>query len=462
MKTKISILFLICVIFLTSGFGCANSIDKYTKKKMQPITLNYWRVWDEPDDFAEIINKYEGMHSNIHINYRKLRYSEFQKELLEALAVDRGPDMLSIHNTWIREYKNKEWISPMPEKITMIYPKVKGNIKKEVIYDKKTIKTITPLKLKNNFIDTVYDDVVIDNKIFGLPMFVDTMVMYYNRDLFNNAGITSIPKLWDIEFQQDVKKLTKQNSKGEIIQSGVALGGSENIERSTDILSILMMQSGAIMQEGNQIKFHQKPSAFKDRSYAPGADALRFYTDFSNPAKEVYSWNNDLDNSVDMFVKNKLAIMFGYSYLLPQIKSRAPKLNFGVSELLQLTDPEKGGTRMNFANYWVETVSSKSKHKEEAWDFIRFATEKKQAELYLNKTKKPTALRSLIETQLKSEDTQIQASQILTAKRWKRGNNANAMEKIMKEMINSAIIGKQNYQEIINLAASKVQQTINK
>ena len=163
-----------------------------------------------------------------------------------------------------------------------------------------------------------------------------------------------------------------------------------------------------------------------------------------------------------MFVKNKLAIMFGYSYLLPQIKSRAPKLNFGVSELLQLTDPEKGGARMNFANYWIETVSSKSAHKEEAWDFIRFATEKKQAELYLNKTKKPTALRSLIETQLKSEDTQIPASQLLTAKSWYRGNNANAMEKIMKEMINSAIIGKQNYQEIINLAASKVQQTINK
>ena len=284
MKTKISILFLICVIFLTSGFGCTNSIDKYTQKKMQPITLNYWRVWDESDDFAEIINKYEGMHSNIHINYRKLRYSEFQKELLEALAVDRGPDMLSVHNTWIREYKNKEWISPMPEKITMIYPKVKGKIKQEVIYDKKIIKTITPLKLKNSFIDTVYNDVVIDNKIFGLPMFVDTMVMYYNRDLFNNAGITSIPKLWDIEFQQAVKKMTKQNSRGEIIQSGVALGGSKNIERSTDILSILMMQSGAIMQEGNQIKFHQKPSAFKDRSYAPGADALRFYTDFSNPA----------------------------------------------------------------------------------------------------------------------------------------------------------------------------------
>ena len=49
MKTKISILFLICVIFLTSGFGCTNSIDKYTQKKMRPMNQhsNINQLWGE-------------------------------------------------------------------------------------------------------------------------------------------------------------------------------------------------------------------------------------------------------------------------------------------------------------------------------------------------------------------------------------------------------------------------------
>ena len=59
-------------------------------------------------------------------------------------------------------------------------------------------------------------------------------------------------------FQQNVKKLTKQNNKGQIIQSGVSLGGAYNIERSPDILSVLMMQNGTVMMENETVKFNQK------------------------------------------------------------------------------------------------------------------------------------------------------------------------------------------------------------
>ena len=61
-------------------------------------------------------------------------------------------------------------------------------------------------------------------------------------DLLNNAGIPELSPYWNQDFQQQVKKLTKQDVRGELIQSGVALGGSKNIERSSDILSALMMK----------------------------------------------------------------------------------------------------------------------------------------------------------------------------------------------------------------------------
>ena len=106
MKNKLLILLLIFSFLLTSGFGCKGA-DKATQEAMKPVTLNYWRVWDGPDAFSEIIAKYKQSHPYININYRKLRYGEYEQALLEAMAEDKGPDILSLHNTWIKKYQSK-------------------------------------------------------------------------------------------------------------------------------------------------------------------------------------------------------------------------------------------------------------------------------------------------------------------------------------------------------------------
>jgi len=465
MKQKIKLISLILIIIFLPGFGL-KCTSKKVKEHMKPITLEYWRVWDGPDAFEKIIADYKKLHPFITINYRKLRYNEYEKELLDALAEDRGPDIFSIHNTWIKKYQSK--ITPMPPSITMAYPVVKGSIKKEVIPELRTTKSITLKEIKNNFVDVVYDDVVIkvtDEKtgetkeqIFALPLAVDTLAMYYNKDLLNNAGVAEPPTYWNREFQQNVKKLTKQDTKGQIIQAGVALGGSKNIERYSDILSVLMMQNGAQMiNESNNVMFHKTPESLKGQKYNPGLEALRFYCDFANPAKEVYCWNSDLDNSLDLFIQGKLALMFGYSYHLPIIKARAPKLNFSIAKLPQI---EGNPQSINFANYWVETVSNKSKYTNEAWDFIQFATKAEQVKTYLEKTKKPTALRSLINEQVDDIDIGVFAEQVLTAKSWYRGVDSNAAELIIGEMIDSVVAGQDKIENIISLGAKRVQQTI--
>ncbi|MFH1255181.1 MAG: extracellular solute-binding protein [bacterium] len=465
MKNKIIILSLIFSFILTSGFGC-KIVDKQTQEAMKPITLNYWRVYDGQESFDEIIDAYKKLHPFVTINYRKLRYSEYESELLNALAEDRGPDIFSIHNTWTKKYLSK--IAPMPASITMAYPITVGAIKKEVIPELRTSKSLGLNDIKNNFVDAVYQDAVVsvlnektkqyEQKVYGLPLSVDTLAMYYNKDLFNNAGIAEPPIHWNNEFQQDVKKMTKQDNKGEIVQSGAALGGSINIERYSDILSVLMMQNGSVMMdESGQTLFSRIPPALQEQRYNPGLEALRFYSDFANPAKEVYAWNKNLEDSLNMFAQGKLAIMFGYSYHLPAIKAQAPKLNFGIANLPQI----EGNTPVNFANYWLETVSSKSQYTNEAWDFIQFETNAEQAKTYLAKAKKPTALRSLINEQIDDLDIGIFAGQVLTAKSWYKGADSNAMEKIFADMIDSAALSRDRLETVINLAANKVEQTVN-
>jgi len=464
MKPKLAFLCILFIVIMTSGFGC-KFIDSATQQKMQPVTLNYWRVYDDTDAFSDLIKKYTELHPYITINYRKLRYDEFENELLNAMAEDSAPDIISIHNTWIRKYQNK--ITPMPKTVKLVYPIERGTIKKEVIPELRESKCMTVSELRSKYADIVYDDAVImvtdsktgqsEEKIFGLPLAIDTLSLYYNIDLLDNAGIAQPPKYWNTEFQQDVKKLTKQDINGKIVQSGVALGGSTNIDRFSDILSILMMQNGAVMQEGDYVTFHLAPPAFVAQKINPGLEALIFYTDFANPIKEVYSWNKDMDNSLEMFIQGRLGIMFGYSFDALTIKSRAPKLKFGISKLLQI---EGSAKQINFANYWVETVTSKSKHPDEAWDFIQSMADEKNVSAYLDYAKKPTALRSLIDKQSEDQDIGIFASQVLTAKSWYRGKDPQAAELIIGEMIDSVNSGAQDVEYVINLGSKKVQQTI--
>lgn len=454
MNKKVLLIFILFLLLLTTGAGCKKqTVEEATK----PVTLNYWRVFDGQDDFAEIIQRYNAQHPYVTINYRKLRYDEYEEALLNAFAEDRGPDIFSIHNTWMRKYESK--LEPLPSQTTMIYQVSQGTIKKELVAEKRVIPSINLKELKQNFVDVVYSDVVINNKIYGLPLSVDTLAMYYNQDLLDASGVVEVPQYWNNDFQQTVKKITKLDLKGNILQSGIALGTARNIERFSDILSVLMMQNGAIMMsDSGQILFNTVPANSQNKNYNPGQMALRFYNDFADPVKEVYSWNTDFPNSIDAFASGQVAIIFAYSYHLPIIKSKAPKLNFLIAPLPQI---EGSISPINFANYWVEVVSKKSKYKNEAWNFIQYMTRAEQAKTYLDKTKKPTALRSLISEQKKDLDLEVFADQVLTARSWYKGKNPILMEGFFSEMVEKSLEDTEGKgMEIMNLYANRIQQTI--
>lgn len=447
---KLISLFLVLTGFLTTGFGC-KLVGGEVKEKLTPITLDYWRVWDDGDAFDEIIAEYKALHPNITINYRKFRYEEFEKELLEALAEDRGPDIFSIHESWLKKYQSK--IAPMPKEISLVYQVTKGNLKKEVIPELRRTATPTLREIKDKFADTVYQDAVINEKVYGLPLGLESLVMFYNRDILNAAGVAEAPKTWE-EFMSAVQKTTRFDNQDNITQAGAALGTGNNIDRSFDIISILMLQNGATMMEGNQVAFSNR-SAGKN---LPGLEALQFYTDFALATKNVYSWNKDMPYSLDAFLTGRLAFFFGYNYHLPTIKARAPRLNFAIAPIPQVNV----SAPINYASYWLESVSAKSKHSAEAWDFIIFATTNERVKSYLDKTQKPAALKSLINSQLEDEYLYAASTQTLTAVNWYVGQDPLAAETALKEMLDqlSEAIDEKEFKNIINNGISKINQTL--
>lgn len=449
---------LIAIALGTMGLSCTFfQSEEAVKEAQRPITLEFWGVFDEGSSFDPLIAAYRKEHPNVTVNYRKFRPEEYEQEIIEALAEDRGPDILAIHNTWVDRYINK--LAPMPPVMNIAFVVTKGKVKQVTEAQVRQIKGYAPSTIQEAFVPTVVDDVVrfVDGspRILGLPFSVDTLALFYNTTLLRNTGvIIAPPKYWAVseddpqatqkrvlfqDFVSQSDKLTvRDQTTAEIIQSGAAFGNANNIARANDILATLMLQNGSQMAGDSTVNFDYDPSFPRPLAVHPGVEALRFYTDFASPAKKTYTWNETMPESFEAFAQGRTAMFFGYSYHASQLSSRAPQLRWGIVPVPQI-NPNRPAVA---ANYWVNGVSRKSKNPDYAWDFLRFATQPEVLKGYLAAAKRPTPLRSLIDEQKKDPQLEPFASQLLYARNWYHGKNPSSMESAFTEMINGAFQSK--------------------
>ncbi|MEK7130691.1 MAG: hypothetical protein AAB793_03485, partial [Patescibacteria group bacterium] len=159
--TALAIIFFAVLILV--GAGCAKS----KPIKPIPISLQWWGVWNESDQVAPLIAAYQASHQYVNISYKKFRFEEFEDKLMQALAEDQGPDIISINNTWVKRFQSK--ILPMPDKpLSVAVGKAqKKGAGTEVVYSQTTVPVLNPKTLKDKFVPAVFDDSVVDGKIYA-------------------------------------------------------------------------------------------------------------------------------------------------------------------------------------------------------------------------------------------------------------------------------------------------------
>ncbi|MFA6973655.1 MAG: extracellular solute-binding protein [Parcubacteria group bacterium] len=460
MNTKIkflsAILLLSGIIFL-SGCGL-----KDTPAKRYPVSLEVWGLFDDSDAFNNIFDKYQKANSNIRLTYKKLTPDTYKNEVISALASGQGPDIFLIQNTWLPSFQDK------------ILPA--------------TADILTEQKFRADFVDVVAADFVEQGKIYAAPLTVDSLGLYYNKDLFNQAGITTPPVTWN-DFVEDVKKITRIDSTGNIVRSGAAIGTAYNINRSTDILNMLLLQNNTSMINDRQTQALFDQGSARDNngnSVTPGVTALSFYTQFARANSAYYSWNPSLHYSTDAFSEGTVGMMFNYSWQADTIRAKAPKLNFAVAPVPQLTPTAP----INFPNYWgfavaknkiapalpagsKQVVVSEEVRVAEAWNFVKFLTTKPEmvagqtiasfdaAADYAKATNKPAARRDLIEVQKTDVNIGAFAQGNLIAKSWKQIDPI-AIEAIFAGMIDGVNRGAVTTEEAIKAAATQVTGLMNR
>lgn len=439
-----------------AGFGC-KGLSSEEKQAVKPVVLEYWTVYDDVDELRKLVAQYRATRSYLTINIRQIRPEEVYSRLTEALSEDKGPDIISLQNRWLPAFESK--LSAMPTTVkdaTMITVSKKLGTETVVTINDVALPNI--LQIDKEYVKTVKKDVVRDGKIYGLPLSLDLMALYYNKDLLDKAGIAEAPKDWK-EFQSAVKKLTKYDKDGKIIQSGAALGIGSNVPGFDDLFFILLKQSGLEMVNSSGYAVFNTGSDFTQI-----ASVINFLSDYSNSARDTYSWNDKMSNALDQFANGSLAFFFGYSYHLPTIKARAPQLNIEVIPMLQLS--ASSDKQINSANYWVQSVVKKSRHQSESWAFINYLARSSANKTYLDNTGRPSALRAYITEQSKKTELAPFAAQALVAENWYYGKDYSSAQKALADLFTNWLKTPTDmdqskwHTQILNNTAAKINQTL--
>lgn len=314
------------------------SIARTGGKGTDPVILIWGTVPRESvqNYFYKITNE---TRSSLNVTYVEKDPKTFDRDFVEALALGAGPDAIFVPQNEIFRQKNKLFAIPFA--------------------------TISERQYKDTFIQGA--ELMLGREgIYSLPLFADPLVLYWNRDMYSDAGLAVAPKTWT-DVASIVPKLRKSKN-GVLQQSSVALGEWSNVAHAKEIYSALVLQAGnpIVKISGDNVR-----SVLEERldlPYSAGEAALSYYTQFANPTDSHYSWNRSLPNSFDAFTGEKLATYIGFASDFSRIGLKNSNLNFDIAMLPELANAK---TKIVFGNMYGFAIVKNSKKIDPAFAVVK-------------------------------------------------------------------------------------------
>lgn len=411
-------------LFIIFGVGIF-AVGGLSSNKSPTAKPTIWGTIDKKVFEKAIVDSGLSQDKSVVITYVQKDPSTFDQDFVEALASGVGPDLVFVTNQTLARNESK------------IYPIPYAN------YSARDFST--------NFAE-VAEVFFAPNGILALPISVDPLVMYWNRDIFTNAGIATPPKLWS-EFYDLAVQLTKKDSNLNVTQSVAPLGEYSNVSHAPELMSLLLMQAGtSIIQRNpdNTLKnVLTTPPLAADR-------ALTFYTEFSNPLRTYYSWNRSLPASKNFFLSGNLALYFGLASESSELRLKNPNLDFDVAAMPQSKDAPRV---MTFGNVTGVSIVRNSKDIAGAYRVAVLLSSAPFTQALALGTSLPPPRRDLLAVKPSQPFLAVFYTGALQAKTWIWPDTLKT-PLTFKEMIESVTGGRNSVSEAVSQAATSLQNQI--
>ena len=145
--------------------GCAQRATDVT-------VVRFWAMGREGEVVSALIPDFEREHPGIRVDVQQLPWTAAHQKLLTAFAGDSTPDVCQLGNTWIPEFVALGALEPLDTPIARA--------------------ALDP----GDFFAGIWDTNVIGDRVYGVPWYVDTRLLFYRTDLFAQAGVTRAPVSW--------------------------------------------------------------------------------------------------------------------------------------------------------------------------------------------------------------------------------------------------------------------------
>ena len=396
-----------------------------SQESSEPVNLMFWGMWEPSSVYEPVIKAYKEKKPNISVTYENRDTGgdlfDYKERVYQRSKSESIPDIIMVHNSWIPRMVNLGLLAPMP-----------SDKSKDFVY-------------KDNFYPAAEESGVVNNQIYGLPAYHDSLVLVYNKSHFKEINQTTPPSKWE-EFRVLALKLTIRGEDQNLIRAGAAIGSADNIDNFGDILGLVWSQAGVKIPDGIDA--------------TPAVDALSFYTDF---VKEDQVWSNEMPEAVTAFVRGQASMIFVPSWQVLRILNEMENdSDVGVAPVPQALDT---GQR-NWASFWMYAVPANAANPAAAWDFVtHLASPEQEKVLYSEQIKirtfgSPYAHKSLKENLSSNpfiDPVLRSAENAKSAEIAGRSGNKNQTN-ILKEAVNSVLLGVADSKE----ALAKAKQSFTK
>lgn len=351
------------------------------------------------------------------VTYFEKNPATFSAELADGLASGSGPDLVLISHESLNAEANKLQL------ITF-----------DTIPERAFIDTYLPL----------FDVFLTSEGTYGIPVAVDPLLLFYNRTQFASAGIVSPPSSWEA-LTGLVPSLTRRDDVGAVSRSAIALGDYANVHNARAILSLLLLQAGSPITSETPQGLRSALVGDSTFGATPAQSAVRFYTEFADPSKTVYSWNRSLPHSRQAFIAGDASMYLGFASELPFLRAANPNLDFDIARIPQLATAT---TRVNYGVGYALAIPKQSKNPTGAYSTALALAGKTQ--LIATNASMAPALRVLIPGGT-SKDTSIYYPEALVAKAW-LSPSPSVTDGIFSGMIVNITSGRQDVPEAVHAA----------
>ena len=140
----------------------------------------------EGEVVAQLLPEFERAHPGIRVHVQQLPWTAAHEKLLTAFAGDATPDLCQLGNTWIPELVALNALEPLDQ-----------------------YAAASAIVHASDYFAGIWDTNRVDGKLYGVPWYVDTRLVFYRRDVLQHAGFSAPPRSWQ-EWKRMLAAVEKQ------------------------------------------------------------------------------------------------------------------------------------------------------------------------------------------------------------------------------------------------------------